>query len=57
MNHGVVIVGYGTDPDHGAYWVVRNSWGECWGLKGYALVKRGVNTCMIESHPAFPVLP
>lgn len=26
INHAVVICGYGTDPDYGPFWTVRNSW-------------------------------
>ncbi len=36
--HAVVIVGWGKgyagNPD-GGYWIVRNSWGEQWGERGY----------------------
>ncbi len=32
VNHLVVLVGYGTDPETGKdYWLVRNSWGPRWG--------------------------
>jgi len=56
INHGVVIVGYGTDNVGGDYWIVRNSWGPSWGLNGYILVKRGVNQCNINYLPAYPVI-
>ena len=34
LNHAVAVVGYGTDPEEGDYWLVRNSWGESWGEEG-----------------------
>ena len=31
------------------YWLVANSWGEDWGEKGFARIRRGVNECGIET--------
>ena len=54
VNHGVTLVGYGTGSS-GDYWIVRNSWSQAWGLKGYALIKKGVNMCNIESWAFYAV--
>jgi len=40
INHAVQLVGYGTDPDAGDYWLVRNSWGTSWGENGYIRLKK-----------------
>lgn len=56
INHGVVIVGYGTSSSVGDFWIVRNSWGTSWGLNGYVLFKRGVNMCNINYVPAYPIV-
>merc|ERR1711874_587216 len=40
INHAVQLVGYGTDPSEGDYWLVRNSWGGNWGDHGYIKLKR-----------------
>lgn len=57
VDHGMVVVGSGTDPDTGKpYWKVRNSWGEWWGESGFVRVAAGSNMCGIALYAAYPVI-
>merc|ERR1711988_1179889 len=59
LDHGVLVVGYGTDSSGGDYWKVKNSWGATWGMEGYVLLQRGktgAGECGILSQPSYPVV-
>merc|ERR1712224_1135926 len=55
MDHGVAVVGYGTDDTGGDYWIVRNSWGPGWGENGYIRLARGVNACGVSNAAVYPI--
>merc|ERR1712166_835774 len=57
LDHAVLAVGFGTDPDGTKYWRVKNSWGTTWGDQGYIKLERtgsmGPGTCGIASSPSY----
>jgi cathepsin F len=48
LDHAVLMIGYGVESDKN-YWIVKNSWGEDWGEKGYFRITRGVEKCGINT--------
>ncbi|XP_076451029.1 procathepsin L-like isoform X2 [Babylonia areolata] len=53
LDHAMQLVGYGVQEGH-PYWILRNSWGETWGMRGYILMERGVNMCGVADRAFYP---
>jgi cathepsin L len=58
FNHGVTVVGYGTDEETGLdYYLVKNSWGSSWGENGYIRMARNKNNnCLIAAAASYPIV-
>lgn len=57
LDHGVLVVGYGTDSGDD-YWNVKNSWGATWGEQGYIRLFKetsGAGMCGMYKQPSYPV--
>ena len=57
LNHGVLLVGYGTDKLTGTpYWLIKNSWGHKWGENGYFRMPRNIGSCNLGSYSVYPLV-
>ena len=69
VNHGVVLVGFGSHKDEKVrghckdYWIVRNSWGGRWGESGFFKLcadnpfsdKLPYGTCLVNQFGTWPI--
>ncbi|XP_062227029.1 ervatamin-B-like [Phragmites australis] len=60
-NHIVTIVGYGKDAATGKkYWIVKNSYGQSWGMGGYILMEKDIadprGLCNLAFYPVYPIM-
>ncbi|CAL9233452.1 unnamed protein product [Arabidopsis halleri] len=59
LNHAMLVVGYGAEPNGRKFWIVKNSYGANWGERGYIRIERGIadpkGRCGIAELPVYPV--
>jgi len=58
VNHAVVVVGYGDTMESSPvpFYIIRNSWGNQWGMEGYFWMIRGKNMCGISDCASYPIV-
>nr|AWM96388.1 cathepsin L1 [Dugesia japonica] len=56
VNHAVLVIGYGEESGE-SFWIIKNSWGSKWGMKGYMKLSRDTNNlCGIASMASVPLI-
>ena len=56
LDHGVLAVGFGADATTGEnYAIVKNSWGNTWGTKGFLKISLDNDSCGLMNQPVRPI--
>ncbi|XP_052741581.1 uncharacterized protein LOC112049861 [Bicyclus anynana] len=55
LNHAVLAVGWGARRGE-PHFVLKNSWSDAWGERGYVRVQARANTCGVLAKPSYPRL-
>lgn len=59
LDHATNVVGWGIEAFSGVeYWIMRNSWGDTWGEKGYMkleIIPYNHGLCGIQMYPLYPI--
>ena len=53
LDHGVLVVGQDVGKNA---WIVKNSWGEGWGMKGYFEITKKHNKCGLCTQASYPIV-
>ena len=51
VDHAVLLVGWTKDN-----WIIKNSWGDEWGINGYLYLARGSNKCGVNTMLGIPLV-
>jgi cathepsin L len=56
LDHAMVAVGYGTEEESGDYFLIKNSWSDHWGDKGYIKVSRDNHGCGASTDALYAIV-